>query len=117
MREAANKITVQRLPRRQNLHVYRDEMPFGNFTFMNANNGNVEHRYEPSAAMLYFIRGTGKIAINGSLMEYDGKWFEIPSLVEYQILPETDTVMLTIPKPIEDADSFWSDIDDLHKVS
>jgi len=90
-------------------------MTLGNLTYTNAN--NIEHRYEPSAATLYFIRGAGKIAINGTLMEYDSKWFEIPPLVEYQILAETDTVMLSIPKPIEDADSFWRNIDDSHIVS
>jgi hypothetical protein len=117
MREAANKITVERLPERQNLHVYQDEMALGNLSYINADDNDIEHRHEPSATMLYFIRGTGKIEINGSLMEYDGKWFEIPFLVEYQILPETDTVMLSIPKPIENADSFWRNIDDSHIVS
>lgn len=102
MREAANKITVEKLTGRQNLHIYQDEMALGSLTYINADDNNIEHRYEPSATTLYFIRGTGKIAINGSLMEYDGKWFEIPCLVEYQILPESDTVTLSIPKPIED---------------
>jgi hypothetical protein len=36
-------------------------------------------------------------------VDYCGKWFEIPRFVEYQILPETDTLMLTILKPAEDA--------------
>ncbi len=117
MREAANKITVEKLPGRQNLQIDQDEMAFGNLTYINANDNNIEHRNEPCAATLYFIRGSGKIAINGSLMEYDSKWFEIPPLIEYQILPETDTVMLSIPKPIEDADSFWRNIDDSHIVS
>ncbi len=107
MREAAKKITVERLPGGQNLHVYQDEMALGNLTYINAEGKNVEHRYEPSATTLCFIRGAGKIAINGSLMEYAGRWFDIARLVEYQILPETDTVMLSIPKPIEDADSSW----------
>jgi hypothetical protein len=44
------------------------------------------------------------LAINGTLVEYTGKWFEIPPFVEYQLLPETDTVMLTILSPVEDAD-------------
>lgn len=107
MSEAANKITVERLPGRQNLHIYQDEMALGDLTFINAGDENIEHRYEPSAVTLCFIRGTGRIAIDGSLMTYDRKWFEIPRMVEYQIFPETDTVMLSIPKPIEDADPFW----------
>jgi hypothetical protein len=117
MREGANKIAVEKLPGRRNLHLYQNEMTLGNLTYINANDNNIEHRSEPSATTLYFIRGAGKIAINGSLTEYDSKWFEIPSLVEYQILPETDTVMLSIPKPIENADSFWRNIDDSHIVS
>jgi len=42
-------------------------------------------------------------------VEYSGKWLEIPRFVEYQILPESDTVMLTILKPTGDADrdSIW----------
>jgi hypothetical protein len=117
MRESVNKITVERLSGRKNLHVYQDEMALGNLTYINTDDNDIEHRYEPSATTLYFIRGTGKILINGSLMEYDSEWFEIPCLVECQILPETDTVMLSIPKPIEDTDSFWRNIDDSHIVS
>ena len=117
MGESVNKISVERLFGRQNLHVYQDEMALGNLTYIKADDNDIAHCYEPSATTLYFIRGTGKIEINGCLMEYDSKWFEIPCLVEYQILPETDTVMLSIPKPIEDTDSFWRNIDDSHIVS
>lgn len=98
MRELATKISVERLPRNRNFHVHKDNLELGILTYINADDKNVEHRYETSAATVCFVRGTGKIAINGALVEYGGKWFEIPRMVEYQILPETDTVMLTIQK-------------------
>jgi hypothetical protein len=48
------------------------------------------------------VRGTGKIAINGVLVDYTGKWFDIPREMEYQIIPKTDTVILAIQKLIDE---------------
>jgi hypothetical protein len=105
----STKIGVEHLAGNRSLHVHKDESAFGNFIHIKPQDKSVDYRFETSAVTLCIIRGTGKIAINGSLVEYDRKWFEIPQFVEYQILPETDTVMLTILKPIEDTDgnTFW----------
>jgi hypothetical protein len=109
MPESATKISVEHLAGNRSYHVHKDDSAFGDFTYIKPQDKGVEYRFETSDATLCFIRGTGKIAINGSLVEYDRKWFEIPQFVEYHILPETDTVMLTILKPIEDTDGdiFW----------
>ena len=104
MPESAAKFTVEHLDGNRNFHVHKDDSALGDFDYIRPQGKSVEYRLETSAATLCFIRGTGKIVIDGSLMEYDRKWFEIPQFVEYQILPETDTVMLTILKPIEDTD-------------
>jgi hypothetical protein len=103
MTESGTKITVEQLPNRT-IHVHKHDFGFGALTYVKPDDESVEYRYETSAATLCFIRGEGKIALNGGLVDYCGKWFEIPRFVEYQILPETDTVMLTILKPAEDAD-------------
>ena len=109
MTESGTKFSVQQLSGNRRIHVHKDDFALGALTYIKPNEKSVEYRYETSAATLCFIRGTGKIAINGALVEYSGKWFEIPRFVEYQILPESDTVMLTILKPTEDADrdSIW----------
>ena len=107
--DSAGKIRLEHLSGNRRFHVHKDDSAFGNFTYVRPQAESVEYRFETSAATLCFIRGTGKIAINGSLVEYDRKWFEIPQFIEYQILPETDTVMLSILKPAEDTDNnpFW----------
>jgi len=109
MTQSGAKISVEQLPGNRRFHLYKDDFALGDLTYIKPSEKSVEYRYETSAATLCFIRGTGKIVINGTLMEYNGKWFEIPRFVEYQILPESDTVMLTILKPTEDADrdSIW----------
>jgi hypothetical protein len=99
MFESAIKIGVEHLPGNRSFHVHKDDTVFFTFTPVQANDKNVEYRFETSTATLCFIRGTGKIAINDSLVEYGRKWFEIPGKIEYQIFPETDTLMLTIRKP------------------
>jgi len=104
MPESATKISVEHLAGNRSFHVHKDDSAFADFTCIRPRDKSVEYRLETSAATLCFIRGTGKIAINGSLVEYDHKWFEIPQFVEYEIFPETDTVMLTILRPIEDTD-------------
>jgi len=103
MFEAATKIGVEHLAGNRSFHVHKDDTAFFSFTPVPANDKNVEHRFETSAATLCFIRGTGKIAINDSLVEYSRKWFEIPGKIEYQIFPETDTLMLTIRKHSTDS--------------
>ena len=109
MTESGTKINVGQLPGNRRFHVYKDDFALGALTYIKPNEKNVEYRHEAAAATLCFIRGTGRIAINGTLVEFSGKWFEIPRFVEYQILPESDTVMLTILKPTGDADrdSIW----------
>jgi mannose-6-phosphate isomerase-like protein (cupin superfamily) len=109
MTESGIKISVEQLPGNRRFHVHKDDFGLGILTYIKPNEKSVEYRYETSAATLCFIRGEGKIAINGTLVEYSGKRFEIPCFVEYQILPESDTVMLTLLKPAEDADrdSIW----------
>ena len=109
MAESGTKFSVEQLPGNRSVYAYEDDFGLGALTYIKPNEKSVEYFYENSAATLCFIRGTGKIAINGTLVEYSGKWFEIPRFVEYQILPESDTVMLTVLKPTEDADgnSTW----------
>jgi hypothetical protein len=104
MPESATKISAEHLAGNRSLHAHKDDLAFSNFTYIKPQGKSVEYRFETSAATVCFVHGTGKIAINGSLVEYDRKWFEIPQFVKYQILAETDTVMLTILKPIEDTD-------------
>jgi hypothetical protein len=116
MLESAFTTPSEPLPRNHRLDLHknvrrdRDESDtaFGVFTYLKPNGESLECRYEASAVTLGFIRGAGKIAMNGSLAEYGGKWFEIPRSAEYKILPETETVMLTILKPLEDADELHS---------
>ena len=102
MFESPTKFSVEHLRGNRSFHVHQDDTALFTFTRVQANDKNVEHRFETSAATLCFIRGTGKIAINDKVVEYGGKWFEIPSKIEYQIFPETDTLMLTIQKPTSD---------------
>jgi len=101
MSASAARISVEQLSRNRSFHFHKDDVELGSLTYLKAEDRLVEHRYEDSAVTLCFVRGTGKIAIDGSLVEYGGKWFEIPCRVEYQIFPETDTLMLTIHKPAE----------------
>jgi hypothetical protein len=102
MFESANGISVQHLLKNRSFHIRKDDTAFCTFTRVQAGE-NVEHRFETSAATLCFVRGTGKIAINDRVVEYGGKWFEIPRKMEYQIYPETDTLMLTLQKPTRDS--------------
>jgi mannose-6-phosphate isomerase-like protein (cupin superfamily) len=103
MFEPAAKISVERLIGNGSFHVHKDDTALFTFTRVQGDDRNVEHYFETSDATLYFVRGTGKIAINDRVVEYGGKWFEIPRETEYQIFPETDTLMLTIQKPTKDA--------------
>jgi mannose-6-phosphate isomerase-like protein (cupin superfamily) len=69
----------------------------GTLTYLEADKP-VDRRCD-SPAVLCFIRGEGKMAMNDTSAEYrDGKWFDIPGKTAYQIIPDIDTVMLTIEK-------------------
>ncbi len=117
MSKSVAKISVERLLGNRGFQVHEDDSAFATLTYMS--DKSIEYRYEASAATLCFIRGKGRISIEGSQIEYGGKWFDIPRFVEYQILPETDTLMLTILKPTseEDPDSFGGNVHDTHIVS
>lgn len=83
-----------------------------NLTFMDAADKNVMHHHEHYDAKLCFIQGKGKVLINDKYVEYDqGSFFNVPKNTVHQILPETDTLMLTIQNP---ATTFtkegWGDI-------
>jgi hypothetical protein len=39
--------------------------------------------------------------INGSLVDYAGKWFDTPHTMEYEIIAETGSVVLTIQEPTD----------------
>jgi len=99
MFESATKIGVEHLPGNRSFHVHKRDTALFTFTRVKVDEKNVEYRFETSAATVFFIRGTGRIAINDGVVEYGGKWFEIPRKIEYQIFPETDTLILTIRKP------------------
>jgi hypothetical protein len=86
-----------------------DDSALGTLVCIKAKHHSVGHSYKSSAGALCFVRGTGKIAINGRLVDYSGKWFDIPHEMEYEIIPETDTVILAIQKPIEE----FSDVNKL----
>lgn len=109
MFESATKISVEHLPGNRSFHVHKDDTALFTFSRIQADDKNVEHRFETSDATVFFIRGTGNIAMNDGVVEYGGKWFEIPRKTEYQIFPETDTLVLTIQKPTRDA----IDMDDI----
>ncbi len=96
---SGSRISVERLARNRSFHLHKDDGALGTLTYIEAEDRIVEHGFGDSAVTMCFVRGSGKIAIDGSLVEYGGKWFEIPRRVEYQIFPETDTLMLTIQKP------------------
>ena|SRR5277367_3252777 len=113
MSASATKIGVEPLPGNRSFPAPTDDTALFTFTRVKTddkddkndrndkdekNHKNVGHRFSTSAATVCFIRGTGKIAMNDSVVEYGGKWFEIPREIEYQIFPETDTLMLTIQK-------------------
>jgi hypothetical protein len=99
MFESATKISVEHLPGNRSFHVHKKDTALFTFTRVKVDDKKVEHRFETSAATVFFVRGTGRIAINNGVVEYGGKWFEIPRKIEYQIFPETDTLILTIRKP------------------
>jgi mannose-6-phosphate isomerase-like protein (cupin superfamily) len=91
------EVDEHRRPSRR-LDVHDDDAEFGSLAYVKAN--SPAFRYRSAAVTLCLLRGKGKIKINDSSVEYhEGKWIEIPRKSEYEILPETDTVMLELAKP------------------
>ena len=66
MTESGTKFSLEQLPGNRRTHVHKDDFALGALTYIKPNEKSVEYRYESSAATLCFIRGTGKIAINGT---------------------------------------------------
>lgn len=66
MTESGTKFSVEQLRGNRRIHVQKDDFALGALTYIKPNEKSVEYRYETSAATLCFIRGTGKIAINGA---------------------------------------------------
>ncbi len=79
---------------------------------MNANDRNVAHHHETYDATLCFISGAGKVLVDEAFLEYGkGSWFKVPRRTKHQILPDTNTVMLTIQNPATTfTDKGWGDI-------
>ena len=88
--------------RNRNFCATNDDPALGILVCIKAENHSVGYPYKSSAGSLCFVRGTGKIAINGILVDYAGKWFDIPRQMGYEIIPKTDTVFLAIQKPIDE---------------
>jgi quercetin dioxygenase-like cupin family protein len=121
MTEFANKIsgTIAELPEIQSTRVHETDMVLGTFdgsgynlTYMQAKDKNVAHHHETYDATLCFISGTGKVLVNDAFLEYGkGSWFKVPRNVRHQILPDADTLMLTIQNPATTfTDKGWGDI-------
>jgi len=80
------------------LDVHDNDAEFGSLAYVMAK--SAAFRYRSAAVTLCLLRGTGEIKINDISVDYhEGKWIEIPSKSEYELLPETDTVMLELAKP------------------
>lgn len=95
-------MTVERPPRDRSVCTDTDDLAMGTLTCVRVENQGVAHCYRIHAGALCFVRGTGKIAIDGTLVDYAGKWFDIPKRMEYRIIPETDTVILNIKQTTKD---------------
>jgi hypothetical protein len=81
------------------LHTDTEDLSLATLRLLRTTDKHAEYRHETFAVTLCFVRGTGGIAFNGNRVEYGGKWFEIQPGMDYEIFPETDTVMLTLQKP------------------
>ena len=99
MHEFTNSIHVVRDSGNRRFDIYGEYLAQATFRYIKATDKPAEYRDETCAVTLCFVRGTGKIAINGNRVEYSRRWFEIPRRMDYQVFPETDTVMLTLEKP------------------
>lgn len=83
-----------------------------NLTFMDAGDKNVKHHHETYDATLCFLLGEGQVLVNEDYLNYSkGSCFKIPKTTVHQILPKTDTLMITLQNP---ATTFskdgWGDI-------
>ena len=121
MRELTNKISgaIAELPEIHSARVYENDMILGTFdgsgynlTYMNAHDKNVAHHHETYDATLCFLSGAGKVLVDDAFLEYGkGSWFKVPRGTKHQILPDTNTLMLTIQNPATTfTDKGWGDI-------
>ena len=121
MTELTNKITeaIAELPEIRSTRVHETDMVLGTFdgsgynlTFMQANDRNVAHHHETYDATLCFISGTGKVLVDDAFLEYGkGSWFKVPRKTKHQILPDSDTLMLTVQTPgTTFTEKGWGDI-------
>ncbi len=121
MTELTNKITeaIAELPEIRSTRVHETDMVLGTFdgsgynlTFMQANDKNVAHHHETYDATLCFISGTGKVLVDDAFLEYGkGSWFKVPRKTKHQILPDSDTLMLTVQTPgTTFTEKGWGDI-------
>ena len=93
---------VKQFTRNRAVDAYNCDSGSGALIYLRADK-RVDHHCD-SPATLCFIRGEGTIAINDTSAEYrDGKWFDVPGKIAYQIIPDIDTVMLTIEKPTNES--------------
>ncbi len=121
MTQLNNKISgaIAELTEIHSARVHENDMVLGTFdgsgynlTYMKANDRNVAHHHETYDATLCFLSGTGKVLVNDAFLEYGkGSWFKVPRKVKHQILPDTDTLMLTIQNPATTfTEKGWGDI-------
>lgn len=83
-----------------------------NLTYMHAGDKNVKHHHETYDATLCFINGSGRVLVGDKYIPYEkGSCFKVPKTVVHQILPDTETLMITLQNP---ATTFskdgWGDI-------
>jgi mannose-6-phosphate isomerase-like protein (cupin superfamily) len=121
MEKVANIIAdaIAALPEIRSARVHETDMVLGafdgcgyNLTYMQANDKNVAHHHETYDATLCFVSGAGKVLVNDAFLEYGkGSWFKVPWTTKHQILPDTDTLMLTIQNPATTfSEKGWGDI-------
>ncbi|HLB56788.1 MAG TPA: hypothetical protein VJK30_05615 [Coxiellaceae bacterium] len=83
-----------------------------NLTFMHADDKNVKHHHLTYDATLCFIFGDGQVLVDNKLINYTkGSCFKVPKTIVHQIIPKTETLMITLQNP---ATTFskegWGDI-------
>ena len=121
MTELANKISgaIAELPEIRSTRVHETDMVLGTFdgsgynlTYMQAHDKNVAHHHETYDATLCFISGTGKVLVDDAFLEYGkGSCFKVPRKTKHQILPDSDTLMLTVQNPATTfTEKGWGDI-------
>lgn len=121
MTELTNKISgaIAEVPEIHSARVHENDMILGNFdgsgynlTYMDAHDKNVAHHHETYDATLCFISGRGKVLVDDAFLEYGkGSWFKVPRGTKHQILPDANTLMLTIQNPATTfTEKGWGDI-------